>query len=319
MHELNWGIIGCGDVVEKKSGPSIALCPRSRISAVMRRAVAKLTPFADAYDVPLRTDDADEVLNCEDVNIVYIATPPSRHKDYVIAAAERGHHVLVEKPMGMTAEDSQAMIDACERAGVELFVAYYRRFHPHVAKMRELIAGGALGELIHGQAEYSMPYRPGKEHGWRVDPQVSGGGLFVDILAHRIDLMNDFLGDPAAMHGAMRRLHEDSLIEDLATMLVTYDGGGQAVFVGNFASQSFIDRFVLSGTLGEIRTDSLDSGKFTLRCKAGEENFACAPDVAPHVGLMRHIESVLLDGAPNETSGRDGLLTDRVLDAHRAS
>ncbi len=294
-------------------------CPRSRITAVMRRDVAKLAPFADANHVPLRTADASEVLNCAGVNIVYIATPPSSHRDYVIAAAESGRHVLVEKPMGMTAADSEEMIDACERAGVELFVAYYRRFHPHVLMMRKLIADGVLGELVHGQAEYAMPYRSGEAYGWRIDPQISGGGLFVDVLSHRIDLLNAFLGQPIRMSGAKRRVHADSLMDDLATMQVGYASDAQSVILGNFASQSFVDRLVLSGVDGEIRTDNLDSGKFTLRCKVSEEEYACEADAAPHVGLMRHIESVLLDGLDNEVSGRDGLLTDLVLDAHRAS
>ena len=144
---LGWGIIGCGNVVEKKSGPSILKSGGSRIVGVMRRDAEKARPFAEAVGAALCTAEADEILNHPHVDIVYVATPPSSHKQYVLAAAAAGKHVLVEKPMGLSAAEDQQMIDACRQAGVQLFVAYYRRFHPHVLKMKELIDSGRIGQI----------------------------------------------------------------------------------------------------------------------------------------------------------------------------
>lgn len=314
---LNWGIVGCGDVVEKKSGPSIKGGGRSHIVAVMRRDLRQLTAFADACGAKLRTSDPAEVMHFPDVDIVYVATPPNAHRDYVIAAAEAGRHVLVEKPMGMNAADSQLMVDACAKNGVELFVAYYRRFQPHVLKMRELVQSGALGELIHGQVEYAMPRRPGHNWGWRTDPAVSGGGLFADVVSHRIDLMASFLGEPATSQAVRRTVHADSPTEDLASVTTRFRGGGLATFLGNFASNKFIDRFVLTGTEGEIRTEHLDGHQFQLVRDGKIENFASEPYPAPHVGLVRHIEKVLDGGAANACSGVSGRWTDQVLEVLR--
>ena len=158
---LNWGIIGCGNVVEKKSGPSILMAGHSRIVAVMRRDVAKARPFAEAHRIPLCTANAAEVINRPEVDIIYVATPPSSHKEYVLAAARAGKHVLVEKPMGLSAAEDTEMIAACEQAGIELFVAYYRRFHLHVLKMKELVDSGRIGYPVMAQIDFAQPPIPG--------------------------------------------------------------------------------------------------------------------------------------------------------------
>ena len=146
---LGWGLIGCGSVVESKSGPSIKSSARSTMVAVMRRDRSKARLFAEKNDVKVWTNDWKEIVDNRDVDIVYVATPPSSHREYVLKAAETGKHVLVEKPMGMSAAQALEMIEACENSGVELFVAYYRRFHPHVQMMSDLIQQGELNRYSH--------------------------------------------------------------------------------------------------------------------------------------------------------------------------
>lgn len=171
---LNWGIVGCGNVVEYKSGPSILQTGRSRIVALMRRNKAALKPFAEAYGGPLCTDNAAQVIEHEDVDLVYVATPPNTHLPYTVAAAAAGKHVLVEKPMAMSAAEAQQMIDACDRAGVQLFVAYYRRFQPHVMKMRELITQGHIGRPVQAAIDIASPAARPSPDFWRYDPAIAG-------------------------------------------------------------------------------------------------------------------------------------------------
>ena len=153
---LRWGVVGCGDVVEHKSGPSISAAERSRMTMVMRRDGAAAGDFARRHAVPEWTDDAGAVIGSGSVDIVYVATPPASHLQYVRAAAAAGKHVLVEKPMALNAAEARLMVDACASAGVELFVAYYRRFQPHVLRMRELLAAGAIGRPAHGCADIAV-------------------------------------------------------------------------------------------------------------------------------------------------------------------
>ena len=314
MNTLNWGIVGCGDVVEKKSGPSILATGGSRIVAVMRRDAAKARPFADAHGIPLCTDDADAAIRHPEVDIVYVATPPVHHKAYVLAAAAAGKHVLVEKPMGLNAAEDEEMIAACEAARVELFVAYYRRFHPHVEKMRRLIAEGVIGEPRLAAIDYAQPPAPDTSWGggWRIRPEVSGGGLFVDVGSHRLDAMISLLGAPAEVRGLARAAA--GAVEDVVSLTIRFESGALCAVTGDFATGRSADRFVVAGTLGVIEAERLDAHAFTLRAGGRTETFTFERFREPHLGLVRHIERVLAGREANASSGRDGLLTDRVLD-----
>ncbi|HUT61319.1 MAG TPA: Gfo/Idh/MocA family oxidoreductase [Phycisphaerae bacterium] len=311
---LGWGIIGCGDVVFKKSGPSILQAGGSRIVGVMRREAVKARPFAEANGIGICTADAGEIIGHPDVDIVYVATPPSSHKQYVLASARAGKHVLVEKPMGLSAAEDAEMIAACEQAGVELFVAYYRRFQPHVLKMKELIDSGRIGSPVTAQIDYAQPSAPGYDGGWRVQPEISGGGLFVDVVTHRIDLMIYLLGEPAEVHGVSATFDPASRVEEAASLTVRFAGGAICSACGDFASGRASDRFVIAGTEGVIDARRLDGHAFCLSADGATEEFAFDPYPAPHLGLIRHIECVLAGRETNMSSGTQGRLTDFILD-----
>jgi predicted dehydrogenase len=311
---LGWGIIGCGNVVENKSGPSILQAGRSHILAVMRRDAEKARPFAEANSVGLCTDDAEAVLAHPDVNIVYVATPPSSHKEYVLAAARAGKHVLVEKPMGLSAVEDREMIAACDQAGVELFVAYYRRFHPHVVKMKELIDAGRIGTPVLAQIDFAQPPIPGYNWGWRLQPEISGGGLFADVVTHRIDLMVHLLGEPETVCGLSAEFDPASCVEEAASLTVKFRSGAICSVSGDFASPRKADGFMIAGTRGVIHSERLDGHAFTLDGGGATETLTFDRDSAPHVGLIRHIERVLLDRQGNQCSGQAGMHTDAILD-----
>lgn len=313
---LGWGIIGCGDVVEKKSGPSILGTGDSRIVGVMRRDAAKAQPFAEANGIALCTDDAAAIIDHPDVAIVYVATPPSSHRQYVVAAARAGKHVLVEKPMGRSAAEDDEMIAACRASGVELFVAYYRRFHPHVLAMKELIDSGRIGRPVAAQIDYAQPPAPDTSWGggWRVEPETSGGGLFVDVVSHRLDVMVYLLGEPSNVRGLAATFDPQSRVEQAVSLSVRFESDGLCSVSGDFASPRAADRFVIAGTEGVIDSARLDGHAFTLRSGDAFEEFRFDPLAAPHVGLVRHIEGVLAGREANAASGEQGRLTDWIID-----
>jgi predicted dehydrogenase len=314
--KFGWGIIGCGNVVEKKSGPSILQAGGSRIVGVMRRDADKARPFADAGGIALCTDDAEAVIRHPEVDIVYVATPPAQHRQYVLAAAAAGKHVLVEKPMGLSAAEDREMIAACRAAGVELFVAYYRRFHPHVQKMKELVDSGRIGRPVSAVIEYAQPPAPGTSwgDGWRLQPEISGGGLFVDVVSHRIDLMIYLLGEPQEVCGLTAQVEPATGVERAVSVAVRFADGALCSVSGDFVSGRSADRFVIAGTQGVIEAAALDSHAFTLRAGKLEEDYRFEKDSGPHLGLVRHIEAVLAGNQPNASSGEQGQLTDLVLD-----
>ncbi|MEO8397733.1 MAG: Gfo/Idh/MocA family oxidoreductase, partial [Chloroflexota bacterium] len=187
---IRWGIIGVGDVTEVKSGPGFQKARDSALVAVMRRDAAKARDFAQRHNVSHWYDDAEALIHDPEVDAVYIATPPDSHLHYTKMVAAAGKPVFVEKPMARNPVECQQMIDACQQAGVPLWVAYYRRRLPRFLKMKALIESGTIGDVRTVMIDYQRP--PLVIDGdlpWRVQPALSGGGLFADIAVHMLDFL----------------------------------------------------------------------------------------------------------------------------------
>ena len=320
---LGWGVVGCGDVVEHKSGPAIGHAPRSDMVLVMRRDGAAARDFARRHGVARWTGDAQQVIDDAAVDIVYVATPPSSHLEYVLAAAAAGKHVLVEKPMALNAAEGREMVTACAGAGVELFVAYYRRFWPHILRLRALLAEGAIGRPLLGVVDVSWDDVAGRRRAgtreWRDDPAIGGGGGFVDICSHRIDLLVWLLGPVAEAHGVATRFDRDLEVEQIGAAVVRMESGALCNVIGDFHSARDVDRFFIGGEGGRVTADPLDGHALTLETANGTEELRFSRLAAPHLGLVRHIEAVLLDGAVNQIPGTDGVDTETVLDTVRSA
>lgn len=196
--EAVWGVIGAGNVCEKKSMPALDKVPHSRVKTVMRRQADACRAFAERHDIPNWTTDSNEIFHDPEINAVYIATPPNTHEMYAIKAAHAGKAVYVEKPMARDHHECQTMIDACKQANIPLFVAYYRRALPHFLRVKDLLDNNKLGEIRSWTITFNRPPRiedlthPDKN--WRVQPEISGGGHFHDLASHQLDLMDFFFG-----------------------------------------------------------------------------------------------------------------------------
>jgi predicted dehydrogenase len=278
----------------------------------MRRDVAKARSFASTHSIALCTDDALEIIQNPEVDIVYVATPPSSHLEYVLAAAAAGKHVLVEKPMGLGVAEDKRMIDACDRSGVELFVSYYRRFYPIIQHIKSLIEGGSLGCPVAAVVDFAQPPQAGRDWGWRLQRESSGGGLFVDTVSHRIDLLNFFFGQPASAYGIMSDASPNEG-EELTTLIAQYETA-LATVTGDFVTGRQSDRLILHGTGGSLELNNIEGGNLCMTRNGDKENVTFDTVRPPHIGLIRHIETVLRGQDKNICSGRDALLTDWILD-----
>jgi predicted dehydrogenase len=137
---INWGIIGCGDVTEVKSGPAFNKVPGSSLVAVMRRYAAKAKDYAQRHGVPKWYADAQQLINDPAVNAIYVATPPSSHLQYTLAAIAAGKPVYVEKPMSTDAAAALQMAAAANTHNIKLTVAHYCRQQPFFKKKRTSVA-----------------------------------------------------------------------------------------------------------------------------------------------------------------------------------
>lgn len=203
---INWGIIGCGDVTESKSGPAFNKVAGSSLVAVMRRDAAKAKDYAKRHGVPKWYADASQLIRDPEVDAIYIATPPLFHEAYTIASLKAGKPVYVEKPMSTEVAACLRMRDAAADTGIKLTVAHYRRALPMFIKVKEMIDEHAIGDIRMVRLSMLQPPQSSvvasTETNWRVDPNVGGvGGLFYDLAPHQLDLMIYFFGPVAYSFG----------------------------------------------------------------------------------------------------------------------
>lgn len=202
---IHWGMIGCGNVTEMKSGPAFNKVPDSKLVAVMRRNAEKAKDYAYRHGVEKWYNDADELIHDPEVNAIYIATPPLQHEQYAIQALKAGKAVYVEKPMAIDAQAAHRIAETVKQTGVKLSVAHYRRQQPMFLKIKKLLDEKEIGDVRMVNLQLFQPHQSDRiaqtEVNWRIDPSVSGGGLFYDLAPHQLDLMLYYFGSPTSIKG----------------------------------------------------------------------------------------------------------------------
>lgn len=178
MKTINWGIIGCGDVAEVKSGPAFKKVENSALVAVMRRNGEKAKDFAARHGVPHWYDKAEMLLNHPEINAVYIATPPNTHLKYALQALKAGKNVYLEKPMTLSKEEGIQLCRAVKESVGKLTVALYRRKLPAFVKVKELLDSQLIGKVRFADIQILQPPKSDiiarSDVNWRIDPSVSG-------------------------------------------------------------------------------------------------------------------------------------------------
>ncbi|MDC1105393.1 Gfo/Idh/MocA family oxidoreductase [Prolixibacteraceae bacterium] len=272
---IRWGIIGCGNVTEMKSGPAFNKVPNSKLVAVMRRDRSKLVDYATRHNVPLTFTDAAELIICPEVDAVYIATPPNLHAKYAIAAMKAGKPAYVEKPMATTMEECLEMNKVSMETGMPLFVAYYRRELPGFLRVKSIIESGELGKPLEVDVELFQHHAPEKYEGelpWRVVPQVAGAGLFYDLASHTLDYLVSLFGpilkaggkaiNVRKLHSAEERVHGAFEFEN------GVKGVGRWMFDANY--EDFSDKIVITCEKGTIEMSTFQFSPIVVRNNGGE-------------------------------------------------
>lgn len=227
MEQVNWGIIGCGDVTEVKSGPAFNKVPHSKLIAVMRRNAEKAADYARRHGVEKWYSDAQALINDPEVNAIYVATPPSTHLQYALAAIQAGKPVYVEKPMAMNVSEARQLADYAEQEKVKLSVAHYRRELPLFLKIKSLIDTDAIGEVRFTDLKLlqssAADLVANTDENWRTNPAISGGGLFHDLAPHQIDLMLYLFGSAKHWQGASLNQSKGHKADELVTGTVIFE------------------------------------------------------------------------------------------------
>ena len=249
---IRWGIIGCGNVTEVKSGPAFRLVDHSDLVAVMRRNGGLAEDYARRHQVKKWFTNAEALVKDVEVDAIYIATPPDSHLQYTQLAAAHGKSVYVEKPMALNYGQCQEMIAVCKAAGVPLFVAYYRRSLPRFLAIKDLIDNGEIGKVrFVNVVMYKKAVTPSAA-GWRVVPEISGGGLFVDLASHQLDLLQFYFGDIISADGYSAHQAAGYAAEDHVSGAFVFASGVHGTGIWNFAAYADDDKTEIVGDKGKI-------------------------------------------------------------------
>ncbi len=270
MDKLRWGVIGVGGIADRRTIPGLLLADNAELVAVMGPHADKVERLRQKHGAKRGYTREEDLLRDPEVDAVYIATPIDLHAKQARLAADYGKHILLEKPLGMTADEAQAVVSYCESKGVRVAAGFMMRFGSHVMSMKRAIADGKLGKVVSGYAQFTLwlPYEPGN---WRQCKAKAGGGAMMDLSVHTIDLMEYITGmrvtHVAAMNEKLAFPEPQYDVEDTSTLLLRMENGAQCVVQSNFnipdeASKWRVEFFGTKGRLlGDTMIGQVDGGK----------------------------------------------------------
>lgn len=318
---VNWGMIGCGDVTEVKSGPAFSKAPNSKLVAVMSRNPERAADYAMRHQVSSWYDDAQLLIKDPEVNAIYIATPPGSHEELTLAALNAGKPVYVEKPMALNGKEAENMQRVAAKTGIKLTIAHYRREQPIFKKIKSLIDEYVIGDIKYVNLKFIAPALSPEalqdpKIKWRVDPSVSGGGLFHDLAPHQLDLMVYFFGDVELAMGLATNHGVSYAADDFVSGIIKFKNNvmfnGLWCFSASEDQQE--DSCMIVGTEGSISFPVFGKPRIELICNGKAENIAFEPLAHVQQPMIEATVLYFLGEGPNPCPAEAGVSVMSIID-----
>jgi predicted dehydrogenase len=320
LQEIKWGIIGCGDVTEVKSGPAFNKIPHSSVAAVMRRNAGLAEDYARRHHVPRWYDDVDGLLNDPEINTIYIATPPDSHALYTLLALESGRPVYVEKPMARNHQECLDMISYSDKFKIPLFVAYYRRMLPGFLKVKELLAEKIIGDIrfvsIRLLKRITDTDRNSDSLPWRLNPSISGGGYFFDLASHQLDYLDYIFGPVTKVQSIVKNQAGIYFAEDFLTVNMEFESGvvGNGLWCFNLESGAEEDVIEIMGSKGKIEMSTFNFSPVKLTLHEGTFEYRFDKPLHVQQDLIQTVVDELRGEGKCPSTGVSGARTNRIMD-----
>lgn len=348
---IRWGIVGLGDVTEKKSGPPFYKCDGSELVAVMRRTPGKAAEWVKKNEIPggncVGYESLSEFLQHPGLDAVYISTRPGTHLEICRAVAEAGKAVYVEKPVGRCAAETQAMMDACQSAHVPFYTAYISRAYARTQAIRALLEEGAIGDRI-TRVNYRLVGMGGARGmtgddslPWRLDAAQAGGGLIMDVGCHVVDRIDWLCGPLVEVTGKAENrgfaagdssVVPQGVVEDYVQMDATIGAsswasipskGAQVSCVWDFSGrneQEECDELIIEGPSGSLKMAAMSPSLPVYVCDEAGKVTRTLEFEAPEHTAQECIQAVTnelrgVGSAPFLSRGDNALRTSKVLDS----
>lgn len=312
-----WGIIGCGNVTEIKSGPAYQKVEGFELHAVMRRDIEKAQDYAIRHNVPKFYGDADQLINDPEIDAVYIATPPDSHCHYALKVAEARKICCIEKPMAPTYKECLLINNTFEAQKTPLFVAYYRRSLPRFNKVKTWIDNNEIGKIRHISWHLSKPANNidlSKAYNWRTDIKIAHGGYFDDLASHGMDLFTHFLGDIVDVNGIAVNQQKLYTAMDAVTGSWLHQSGITGSGSWNFGAEKREDHVQIYGEKGKISFSVFDENPIILECGSHKETINIDNPENIQLFHVQNMKEHLLENKNHPSTGKTALHTTWVLD-----
>ncbi len=316
MGKLIWGLIGCGDISQKRVAPALRELENSNLAAVSRKQSNLAESFAHEFGASKWYDKWQDLVQDPEIQAVYIATPVYLHKEMTLLAAQNGKHVLCEKPMAMNVDECNEMIHACKENHVQLGIAYYRHFYPVIDRIKVILKSKEIGKPVYATINVFSFFdrKPDEPRGWLNVKKYAGAGPLFDIGSHRAEVFHHLFGNVQSAKGMMSTQRFERDVEDTATGIYQYENGMQAVLHVTHAAFEEQDTLDIFCTEGSLHVSNLNQGDLRILSKSGERSESHAPHANLHQPLIDKFSQSVCEDRPFAVNGKVGLEVNQMLE-----
>lgn len=308
MNTVKWGLIGCGDIANKRVAPALKSLENCELLAVSRKKFELAGSFADKFGANKTFKTWQELLDCDEIDAVYIATPVNLHCEQTIAAAEAGKHVLCEKPMAIDPDECDRMIDSCKANNVKLGIAYYRHFYPIIKRIKQILSSGQIGPAVMVQVNAFAYFDPPADfsRSWFLKKAESGGGPMFDFGCHRIEVLLNIFGKIKSVKGFADNIIFDREVEDTCTAHIAFESGPKAILNVSHAVFERQDTLDIFGTKGSLHVPRLNGENLTIITAEKQWPEQHTPAANLHEPLIDDFARAVLENKEPKVNGQTG-------------
>jgi predicted dehydrogenase len=317
VDDLRWGVIGFGAFADVAMGPTITNTPGHTLAAIMGRNMDRVKGYAKKYNVSDCYDRAEDLVAHPGLDAVYVATPNFQHRLHTVMAAERGLHVICEKPMAVTIAEGEEMVEACRQNGVLLMIGNMMRFNPCHPWLRGQLKRGVLGDIGATNAVLGFYLAPEYSQ-WRIDAGGGGAGAVMDVGVHCIDLLRYILdAEITEIASYMETKPHPFPVDIHAVLLMRYNTGALGTLYVSFDNRAPKNILEFRGSKGVAVCEGTlwreSTGQVTVTVEGSTETFEPERDTPnPYVLQIEHFRDCVREGRTPLISGEEGLKDLRV-------
>lgn len=327
---INFALMGCGRIAEKHASVLSGQLPGARLVGVCDVVAERAEAFGRKYNVPAFTSLEQMVAAIgPSIDVVNVLTPSGYHAKHTLEVARHGFHVVVEKPMALTLEDAETMVQACDRAGVRLFVVKQNRFNKPVQKLREAVDAGRFGKIALATVRVRWCRRQSyyDQDAWR-GTWLLDGGVFANQASHHVDLLTWLMGDVNSVFAYTARQLADIEAEDTGIVVLRFRNGALGVIEATTAARpkDLEGSISILGERGAVEiggfaVNQMKTWQFETP-EPGDELVMTEYNENPpnvygfgHLEYLRHVTEALRESKPALVDGREGLKSLALINA----